>query len=242
MAEAYEVYLDPQDNYSLTFDQGLELDRLPPPETMTSTDVHLNSDADSMAQSVGQGINVDRFVDQHIPDKSKQGNAKSLLSYLVYSVDSSTLRFTSDGQVFFQGTCVPEAHLATILQSLVNKKQKYIATGEYCLIMCLREAPDYIKGLIHPSKLKLCNIHLREPSQPKSYPAKPPKTLHEFGGPLRSSAKLKVVGAAPYPLQGQPRQVKRQPPLDTSKPGVSNMKKRLNVYKAEPKKPWYTLK
>lgn len=245
MAQAYEVYLDASDNHSLVFDQKLELQTLsqPGPE-MTSTDVHINSEAETMAQSVGQGLNVDKFVDRYIADKSKHAALKNLLGYLVYSIDSATLRFTPDGQVFFQGSCVPEAHLATILQSLVNKKQKQIATGEYCLLLCLRDAPDSIKKMILPSKLKMCNIFLKEPAPPKNYPVKAPKVLQDQGGgggPLRSTGKVRLVGPAPYPQVNPARQVQKNPPLDRSRQAVSKMKKQLNVYPAEIKKPWYTL-
>ena len=241
MAEAYEVFLDSSDNYTVVFDQKLELQSLPLVDDMTSTDSNINRDAEAMALSVGQGLNVEKFVTQYIADKTKHGSIKNLLSYLVNSIDSATLRFTPDGQVFFQGSCVPDAHLATILQSLVNKKQKLIVTGEYCLLMCLRDAPDYLKAMILPSKLKMCNIHLKEPVQPKNYPLKPPRALQESGGPIRSNTRLRVVGPAPYPLPRQPKYVQRNPPLDKSKQEVSKLKKQLNVYHTEQKKPWYTL-
>ena len=245
MAEAFEVYLDKRDNFTISFEQASELQPLvtqSPEQEMASSENPQNSDAENMSRSVGQPrLSVDKFVNQYISDRSKQGGAKALLSYLVYSVDTSTLRFTQDGQVFFQGVNVPDAHLATILQSLITKRQKHLVTGEYCLLMCWGEAPDYIKKQIHPSKLKLCNIHMSHPTPPKHYPARPPKSSLGPVGRLQPTSKIKIVGAAPYPLREQPRHLLKNPPLDRSRPVPPEQKKKLNVYRKEQAKPWYTL-
>lgn len=240
MAQAYNVYLSSSDPSFLDFEkitdiQPLTSDIMPEDTPNLAKVPAIGGDTEAINSSIGIQFNADEFISVHISDRKHFSNAKAVLSYITSNVDSTVLRFTQDGRVFYQGSCVAGANLKKILESLVTKKSKALQSGEYFLLSNLVNAPDYIKSLINPNKLKLCNIQFEFATKNVV------KRLTAPAPPKANRSNMEVKTAAPVnikPPQSRPV-IRTVVKLDTSKRAPTALQKQFNVKDAAP---WYKLK
>ena len=248
MAQPYNVFLSDTDPNVLDFEKVTDiqpLSNLNMAQDNPTKSVIPSGEAEALNSSIGIFFNLDSYISTHFSDKKNISNTRAVLSYLNSNVDPTILKFSQDGRVFYQGAAVPGANLKKILESLTSKKQKVLQIGEYFLLSNLTNAPDYIKTLVHPAKLKMCNIQVEFATQPQvkrlnSRPANiynPPSSL-----PGMSKPNIQVKTASPfafYPNQKRPSQpiAKTLTKLDKTVRGPTPNEKRFNV-----KEPWYKLK
>ena len=249
MAQRYNVFLSDSDPTLLDFERITDIQPLPeqlsmPDERAKSTVP--NGEAEALNSSVGIFFNLDSYISTNFNDKRGLSNARAVLSYLHTNVDPTVLKFSQDGRIFYSGAPVPGANLKKVLESLTSKKQKVLQHGEYFLLSNLTHAPDYIKSLVNPSKLKLCNIQMDFANQPqvKRVPSKPtniqnPPSMQSPGN-SRTNVEIKTLSPFTYyPYQQRNVQpiAKTLTKLDKTVRGLTPNQKRFNV-----KDPWYRLK
>lgn len=176
MFQPQRIYIDNKDKHSLLFDtivdnikpiqapttqkSGSALPFISDKQTETTkmTAKLLNNESDAVMRALGVTFCADVFIAQNFKDKNEQQKVALVLMYLTKNIDPSILHFTQSGGIVFQNNLVPNSDLTAVLKNMVSKKSKTLITGEYFLLHNLAAAPQTLKAMINPSKLKLCNI------------------------------------------------------------------------------------
>lgn len=205
MFQPQKIYLDPADNFSLTFDTFTDIQPLASTEKKKMETALPNNESEAMNSALGVTFNVEQYLTKTFHDKKNLHKARMILNFLTSTVDSSLLRFNQAGGIFYQGSLVPNADLGAVLKSLAEKKNKQLVVGEYFLLSNLSSAPSTILGMVNPSKLKLCNIQ---------------QTFAKQGNKLKSNVQPIVKHKQLLQLQPKPNHIQ----VRTAKPLLSNSK------------------
>jgi len=243
MAQAYNVFLSDSNQNILDFERITDIQPLSSNTIMADDNTSISKtpaigETEAINASVGITFNPDEFISVHFSGQKNASNAKAVLSYINSNVDHTILRFTQDGKVFYLGSSVAGANLKKILESLVTKKQKILQTGEYFLLSNLTSAPDYIKSLINPHKLKLCNIQF-EYATKNIVKRLPPPIAQKHAKPNTEVKTASPFTFYPYIQKPLVPVIRTPAKLDTSKRGLSASQKRFNLKEPHP---WYKLK
>jgi len=239
MSQAYRVFVSKDNDSILEFETECEVEPLTEMDT-PSLNVALNSESEAIAASVGISFDPNVFVQKCITNKKVSTNARAILTYLNDNVDSTVLRFTQDGRIFYQGKAIPGANLKKVLESLSSKASKTLEIGEYFLIVNLDRAPETVKASINRTKLQLCNI--QSVTKPAKRIVNGPSKIYLPPGTSISKHNVEIKTARPVNIaQTRPATsvvtVKRGPALDRSYKPATTLQRRFNV----PNKPWYKL-
>jgi len=240
MSQAYRVFISDTDASLLDFETSSEVE---PYSKMNDERLIAppNSESEAIAASVGISFDPSGFISDFISNKKLATAAKSILSYLNGNVDSTVLRFTQDGRIFYQGKAVPGAHLKRVLESVGSKGSKSLEIGEYFLLSNLTNAPDYVKSLVNASKLKLCNIKVDSQASIRKL-QRPPKALRPPGPSPLVKTNFEIKSAIPNvfrpskgTLLGGVVKSKARPDMSVKLP--TSVQRRFNV----PSRPWYKI-
>lgn len=249
MAQPYNVFLSETNPNILDFERISDIQPLSnlnmPTEDLTKPVVP-SGEAEAINSSIGIFFDLDNYISTHFSDKKSVSNARAVLSYLHSNVDPTVLKFSQDGRIFYQGAAVPGANLKKVLESLTSKRQKVLNIGEYFLLSNLTKAPDYIKTLVNPAKLKMCNIQFDYATQPqvKRLNSRPPNiSMSPSTLPGMPKPNIQVKTASPFTFYpNQPRTpsqpiAKSATKLDKTVRGPTPNEKRFNVKEQA----WYKL-
>lgn len=244
MFRPQRVYLDPKDTSALTFDLFTDIE--PIKETAPMPAPVLNLEAEAMNASIGTTFNVDVYLNNNYNHKRTQTKAKAVLHYLTSNVDPSIVRFGTNGGIYYKNVLVPETDLANVLENLTSKKSKTLVHGEYYLITALANAPTSITSLIHPAKLKICNVQTqyrdKGPPVAQQTPNNKPANIVMPPGTTKTT---NIEVRTPNPFHYRPylkapvAKIAKQPAGITKvKPAQTSVQKRFNG----PKVPaWYKI-